>query len=364
MTATSSRTNGFLFADLRDYTQLRRVAWRPGCRGAARRLSLARAFRRRRFRWRRDQDRRRQLLRRLPVGQQRRPVRPGDPVCGGRLHGRTRASRSGSASVSTPVRRSRRRRATSGSAVNVAARVCSQAKPGELLVTDTVRALTRTFLPVRFVDRRVRRLKGRLRARRDVPGGVRPRNTAASRAAAAAGLRRRPICGRARHRPADRLGRRGLRARCCAAPGRDAIAVTPSASTALQRAFPTAAEADLLDQVPSSLRDRCVRAEADAAPGRDSQPSLRSRADGGGGHRLVSPLREPPAHGRLPEQRPADPTPAARHVRSLRVPSAGQLAGRRHAQWQRLLLSGRRQQLDDLVVRRRADTRAGRPRRR
>ena len=34
-----------------------------------------------------------------------------------------------------------------GSAVNVAARVCSQAKAGELLVTDTVRGLTRTFLP-------------------------------------------------------------------------------------------------------------------------------------------------------------------------------------------------------------------------
>src|ERR671914_304539 len=47
-----------------------------------------------------------------------------------------------------------------GSAVNVAARVCSQARPGELLVTDTVRALTRTLLRVRFVDRRSPRLKG------------------------------------------------------------------------------------------------------------------------------------------------------------------------------------------------------------
>src|SRR5919106_1160177 len=47
-----------------------------------------------------------------------------------------------------------------GSVVNVAARVCSQARPGELLVTDTVRALTRTFLSVSFVDRRTRRLKG------------------------------------------------------------------------------------------------------------------------------------------------------------------------------------------------------------
>jgi class 3 adenylate cyclase/outer membrane protein assembly factor BamB len=47
-----------------------------------------------------------------------------------------------------------------GSAVNIAARVCSQARPGELLVTDTVRALTRTRLPVRFVPRGSPRLKG------------------------------------------------------------------------------------------------------------------------------------------------------------------------------------------------------------
>ena len=47
-----------------------------------------------------------------------------------------------------------------GSAVNIAARVCGQAGPGELLVTDTVRALTRTVVPFRFVPRGARRLKG------------------------------------------------------------------------------------------------------------------------------------------------------------------------------------------------------------
>src|SRR5205085_11492700 len=47
-----------------------------------------------------------------------------------------------------------------GSAVNIAARVCSQARAGELLVTDTVRSLTRTFLPVRFEPRGSPRLKG------------------------------------------------------------------------------------------------------------------------------------------------------------------------------------------------------------
>jgi class 3 adenylate cyclase len=45
-------------------------------------------------------------------------------------------------------------------AVNVAARICSQAQPGELLVSDTVRALTRTYMDVRFQPRGRRRLKG------------------------------------------------------------------------------------------------------------------------------------------------------------------------------------------------------------
>jgi outer membrane protein assembly factor BamB/class 3 adenylate cyclase len=47
-----------------------------------------------------------------------------------------------------------------GSAVNIAARVCAQAGPGELLVTDTVRSLTRTRLEFRFVPRGSPTLKG------------------------------------------------------------------------------------------------------------------------------------------------------------------------------------------------------------
>jgi class 3 adenylate cyclase len=47
-----------------------------------------------------------------------------------------------------------------GSAVNIAARVCSQAAPGEVLVTDTVRGLIRTVAEVRFVERGPRKLKG------------------------------------------------------------------------------------------------------------------------------------------------------------------------------------------------------------
>ena len=47
-----------------------------------------------------------------------------------------------------------------GSVVNVAARVCAQAAAGELLVTDAVRSLTRTYLEVSFQPRGRKRLKG------------------------------------------------------------------------------------------------------------------------------------------------------------------------------------------------------------
>jgi branched-chain amino acid transport system substrate-binding protein len=47
-----------------------------------------------------------------------------------------------------------------GSPVNIAARICAQAGPNEVLVSETVRALTRTVLPVRFESRGRRQLKG------------------------------------------------------------------------------------------------------------------------------------------------------------------------------------------------------------
>src|SRR5437764_10278013 len=47
-----------------------------------------------------------------------------------------------------------------GSAVNIAARVCGLAKAGEVLVTDTVRALTRTVLDVSYQPLGSRQLKG------------------------------------------------------------------------------------------------------------------------------------------------------------------------------------------------------------
>ena len=47
-----------------------------------------------------------------------------------------------------------------GSAVNIAARVCAQAKAGEVLVTDTVRGLTRTGGRLTFIAVGRRTLKG------------------------------------------------------------------------------------------------------------------------------------------------------------------------------------------------------------
>jgi class 3 adenylate cyclase len=47
-----------------------------------------------------------------------------------------------------------------GSAVNIAARLAAQARPGELLVSDTARALTRTSVIARFEALGPRRLKG------------------------------------------------------------------------------------------------------------------------------------------------------------------------------------------------------------
>jgi class 3 adenylate cyclase len=61
-----------------------------------------------------------------------------------------------------------------GSAVNIAARLCAQAKAGELVVSETVRSLTRTYLDVEFEPLGTRRLKGLdepIRIDRVVPRG-------------------------------------------------------------------------------------------------------------------------------------------------------------------------------------------------
>jgi class 3 adenylate cyclase len=47
-----------------------------------------------------------------------------------------------------------------GGAVNIAARVCSQARAGETLVSETVRSLARTSAAIEFADHGLHQLKG------------------------------------------------------------------------------------------------------------------------------------------------------------------------------------------------------------
>lgn len=159
-----------------------------------------------------------------------------------------------------------------GSAVNVAARVCSQARAGELLVTDTVRALTRTHIPVRFTDRRARRLKGIAEAvvmyrAEPLPVG--------GEAAVAQG--RRGIIDRLSRPAGLPLPVTVLLAALLiggAASGYLIIAAqqpasspspTPAASDPVVNTSPNSGETDLLAQVPSEIRGACVRASAEDA---------------------------------------------------------------------------------------------------
>lgn len=161
-----------------------------------------------------------------------------------------------------------------GSAVNMAARVCSQARAGELLVTDTVRALVRTMLPVRFTDRRMRRLKGIaepvvLYRAEALPAGVEsagtpPRRRIIGRLATPSGIPRTTrvivllvglLIGGAASGYLLNAAQRPS-----GGPG-----ATPAGSGPVGGTFPTAEEADLLGQVPSEIRDTCGRASDEDA---------------------------------------------------------------------------------------------------
>ena len=93
-----------------------------------------------------------------------------------------------------------------GSAVNIAARLCAQAKAGELVVSDTVRALTRTYLDVEFEPLGARRLKGVERADRPLPRRSPHGDDAGARPARGAARRRPWLARRRRHRRRRRPG--------------------------------------------------------------------------------------------------------------------------------------------------------------
>ena len=138
-------TRGFLFADLRGYTDY--VERHGDDAGAAlldryRRMVREVVARQSGAEVRTEGD---SVLRRCfrpPAAPSRRRSTSSRRPRTRRPPGRTH--RFGSASVSTPARRRRRQRARLARPVNIAARICAQAKAGEVLVSDTVRGLTRT----------------------------------------------------------------------------------------------------------------------------------------------------------------------------------------------------------------------------
>jgi class 3 adenylate cyclase len=262
MTVTSSRTNGFLFADLRDYT---RYVESHGDRAAA---SLLDAYR--------------ELVRAAVAESGGAEIKTeGDSFyvvfpsassavqCGlAILEAAAKAGDRDGAPIRVGIgvhagETVETSEGYVGSAVNMAARVCSQAKPGELLVTDTVRALTRTLLPVRFVDRRVRKLKGI-----EEPVTLYRVEPAVEQAATALA---KPVTG-VRRSVRSAVLLIGLLLGGAAAgyvllaatrpPTGPATTPTPAADAS----FPNAAETDLLNKVPSQIKDQCVRDE-EAQPG-------------------------------------------------------------------------------------------------
>jgi hypothetical protein len=164
-----------------------------------------------------------------------------------------------------------------GSVVNVAARICAQAAAGELLVSDAVRSLTRTFLDVTFQARGRRRLKGisepiglyRVMGAGQAAPLPRWRRVAGWRivvAAAAAsvvvvvialigGALVRQSAGLPGASPTPSLS-----PTAADPPGSSA----PSASSGTQ--FPSAAETRLLGLLPEKDRERCARADPADSP--------------------------------------------------------------------------------------------------
>ena len=164
-----------------------------------------------------------------------------------------------------------------GSAVNVAARICAQAAAGELLVSDAVRSLTRTYLDVGFIPRGRRRLKGipePVGLYRVVPGrqavAASPWNRIAGRWPIIAAILAAPLV------VAGALIGASLIRETAGAPGPSnsaglgATADVPPASTAASaspdEAFPTASETRLLGLIGERERERCVRADPDDVP--------------------------------------------------------------------------------------------------
>jgi hypothetical protein len=183
-----------------------------------------------------------------------------------------------------------------GSAVNVAARVCAQAAAGELLVTDAVRSLTRTYLGVTFLPRGRKRLKGisePISLYRVVPASAgarasRWRSIVARWPIAAAApvillvVVASALIGGVLIR--GTIGAPGSGSSESAGPTtRAAESTSSSASARAAETFPTGAETALLQLLPTQDREHCRRGDPDDRPvalliQEESEPSFRRLA--------------------------------------------------------------------------------------
>jgi class 3 adenylate cyclase len=163
-----------------------------------------------------------------------------------------------------------------GSAVNIAARLCAQAKAGEVVVSETVRSLTRTYLDVDFVPLGTRRLKGV-----EEPVAiyrVAPRGTVAARARSrrAGGRRGWWLAGAGLIVLVAVLGVAGAAVLQGAGaspttPPSEAPATTPPAGTTPSPGpavspseTPASAEQALLARVPSEFQPYCHRSDRES----------------------------------------------------------------------------------------------------
>ena len=172
------------------------------------------------------------------------------------------------------------------SAVNIAARICAVAPAGEILVSETVRALTRSYLrDVRFDARGQRRLKGitepvRLYAvgdagtARATPPPPRFRRVALI-AAATVALVAATVAVAYVGGALTREGLAGQAPSGSSGPTRSALATgtssptsaEPSGTTGPRAPYPDAAEQALLARLPATMSvDTCVRADDDEVP--------------------------------------------------------------------------------------------------
>jgi class 3 adenylate cyclase len=168
-----------------------------------------------------------------------------------------------------------------GSAVNLAARLCAEAKDGEVVVSETVRGLTRTQIEVEFQPLGSRRLKGvpepvacyRVVARDAAAPGAPATRPAGRRPSAliAAGLGLAVLIavaavgvallggGRAAApTPGPSAVVAGSPAGASASPGSSAGG-SPAVASASPGPFPNAVEAAILAALPPALAQTCVR---------------------------------------------------------------------------------------------------------